>query len=87
MFFYFIVAVDCGNPDDPDPNGDVSYVATTFGNTANYSCDYGYLLDVSQGGSVVVTCLASGVWSDTAPACARKNNIIMLIKQFNTTSH
>ena len=72
MFFYFIIVIDCGNPDDPDPNGDVSYIATTFGNTANYSCDYGYLLDVSQGGSVVVTCLASGVWSDTAPSCSRK---------------
>ena len=65
-------AADCGNHDDPDPNGDVSYVATTLGNTANYSCDYGYLLDVSQGRPVVVTCLASGDWSNTAPAGACK---------------
>ena len=79
MFFYFVIVINCGNPDDPDPNGDVTYVATTFGNTANYSCDIGYLLDVSQGGSVVVTCLASSVWSDHAPACACKKNIIILI--------
>ena len=72
MFLSFIIAVDCGNPDDPDPNGNVSFDSTTLGSTATYSCDPGYLLDVSQGGSVVVTCLASSNWSDTAPACERK---------------
>ena len=70
--FYFIIAIDCGDPDEPDDNGDVSFDSTTFGSTATYSCDDGFLLDDSQGGSEVVTCLASGVWSDTAPACIRK---------------
>ena len=67
-----LIAIDCGNPDDPDPNGDVSFDSTTLGSTATYSCNPGFLIDVSQGGSVVVTCLASGLWSDTAPACIRK---------------
>lgn len=30
----FITAVSCGDPDDPDENGDVSVEGTTFGNTA-----------------------------------------------------
>ena len=50
----------------------MSFDSTTFGSTATYSCNPGFLIDVSQGGSVVVTCLSNGDWSDTAPACIRK---------------
>ena len=70
--FYFITAIDCGDPDAPDDNGDVSFDSTTLGSTATYSCNPGFLVDDSQGGSEVVTCLVSGVWSDTAPGCKRE---------------
>ena len=61
-------AVDCGQPESPDPNGAVSVDETTLGNTATYSCNSGYNLV----GSSTVTCLASGQWSDGAPTCQRQ---------------
>ena len=63
------VAVDCGQPESPDPNGAISVGETTLGNTATYSCNSGFDLV----GSSTVTCLASGQWSDGAPTCQRKN--------------
>ena len=63
-------AVDCGQPDDPDDNGSVNVDTTTFGSTATYSCDDGYILT----GSETVVCQADRSWSDTAPACIRKSN-------------
>ena len=63
------IAVDCGEPDAADENGDVSFTATIFESTATYTCDSGYDLD----GAESVTCLASGEWSNTAPACNRKS--------------
>ena len=66
---YYYTAVDCGTPDAPDDNGSVTYVATTFNNTATYSCNAGYYVDTVRGGSEIIVCLANGEWSDTAPAC------------------
>ena len=53
---------------DPDPNGSVDVDETTLGNTANYSCNLGYILV----GSATVKCLYTGLWSDFAPACECK---------------
>ena len=39
--------------------------ATTFNNTANYSCDSGYTLSGAQ----TRTCQASRVWSNADPTC------------------
>ena len=61
-------AVNCGQPESPDPNGAVSVGETTLGNTATYSCNSGYNLV----GSSTTTCLASGQWSDGAATCQRQ---------------
>ena len=63
--FVFTSAVDCGTLTNP-ANGRVSYTGrTTFGQTANYSCNTGYNL---VGGSTR-TCQATGDWSDSAHTC------------------
>ena len=57
--------VDCGALTSP-ANGSVSTPGgTTFGATASYSCEAGYLLN---GGSDTLTCSATGSWG-TTPTC------------------
>ena len=58
--------MDCGTLTNPT-NGRVSYTATTYGQTATYSCNTGYNL---VGGSTR-TCQATGAWSGNAPTCRR----------------
>ncbi|WAR07673.1 SVEP1-like protein, partial [Mya arenaria] len=58
------IIVDCGNVTNPI-NGSVTYVETTYDETANYSCDTGYNLS----GNMSRTCQASGNWSEEAPSC------------------
>ncbi len=81
----FTIAVDCGSPDEADPNGSVAVDATTFKNTATYSCNVGYWLDLTQGGSEVVVCQADGQWSDTAPSCLRKYEFLIRSQCFNSS--
>ena len=58
-------AVDCGTLTNP-VNGQVSHTGrTTFGQTATYSCDTGYILV----GDSNRTCQATGVWSGSEPIC------------------
>ena len=65
MLFLFLTVVDCGTLNDP-ANGNVSHTAgTTFGQTANYTCNTGYRLV----GDSTRTCQATGVWSGSAPTC------------------
>lgn len=71
------VVVVCPDPDPADPNGSVQSGSTTYLSTAVYSCNNGYLLDTSEGGSQVVTCQADGSWSDTAPGCIRKGSYLV----------
>lgn len=53
-------------------NGLVFYSGTTFGLLVTYSCSVGYqLIGVSER-----TCLASGQWSDAAPACTRESLVV-----------
>ena len=60
-----LTAMDCGTLTNP-ANGQVSHTAgTTFGKTANYTCDPGYILV----GGKTRTCQATGVWSGIAPTC------------------
>ena len=67
MFYFFLVAVDCGELMAPE-NGAVSTSSgTTFTSTATYSCNDGYTLV----GVSTRTCLASGSWSDSAPTCEK----------------
>ncbi len=57
--------VDCGPLTDPT-NGMVDIPTTTFESTATYSCtNNGYTLN----GDMTRTCLATGDWSGSEPAC------------------
>ena len=71
VYFHSISAVvDCGSLEDPD-NGQVEFsnTSTTFGSTANYTCNLGYrLLDENS----TRTCEASGDWTGDPPSCERK---------------
>ena len=63
--FLLSTVVDCGTLTNP-ANGRISYSdRTTFGQTANYSCNAGYNL---VGGSMRI-CQATGVWSASEPIC------------------
>ena len=62
---FHLTAVNCGTLTNPN-NGQVSHTAgTTFGQTANYSCNTGYNLV----GGHNRTCQATAVWSGNAPTC------------------
>ncbi|XP_052808433.1 E-selectin-like isoform X2 [Mya arenaria] len=56
--------VDCGSLSNP-ANGQVSFLATTEGSTATYSCNSGFMLV----GDSTRTCEASGVWNGSEPTC------------------
>ena len=56
--------VDCGAFTAPT-NGAVSQPDTTFGQTATFSCNNGYVLN----GSTSATCQADGNWDSAAPTC------------------
>ena len=64
LYFNSVVVVDCGGLMDPE-NGAVTVTNITFNSTATYSCNDGYILV----GDTTRTCLASGLWSGTAPLC------------------
>ena len=56
-------------PDLSDPtNGTVTVMGTSVGDTASYTCNYGFELI----GSMSVTCTSDGTWSDQPPMCRRK---------------
>ena len=62
--------IDCGPLTDP-ANGQVNTSGTTFGSTATYTCDTGYILSGSQSR----TCRAfsspgpTGLWTSRKPLC------------------
>ena len=62
--YFFPIVVSCGYLANPG-NGQVGHTGTTYGQRATYSCNTGYSL---AGGSIQ-TCLATGVWSGSAPTC------------------
>ena len=62
-----MTVVDCGTPTNP-VSGQVSHpTGTTFGRDATYRCDTGY--NLVGGSSATRTCLATGMWSGSAPTC------------------
>jgi len=63
-----ITAVDCGSLANPK-NGRVELTGTTFGSTATYSCQNGFILV----GSSTRTCQINGLWSGRAPVCSGKD--------------
>ena len=65
LIFLTIKVVNCGSLTNPD-NGQVdTFVGTTFGSTATYTCDTGYTLSGSQ----TRTCGADGLWTSSEPFC------------------
>ena len=65
MWFNSLWTVGCSNLANPT-NGQFTHTGgTTFGQTANYSCNIGYNLV----GDSTRTCQATGVWSGSAPIC------------------
>ena len=64
LFYLYAVVVDCGSLASP-ANGQVSLTTTTFGSTATYECDAGYVLV----GGETRTCQESGSWSGQDPEC------------------
>ena len=56
-------------------NGRVSISGLTPGSTAQYMCNNGYIIV----GSSIRTCLPSGAWSDTDPACYSGINCTKLL--------
>ena len=57
----------CGFLQDP-VNGQIIISGSTFGSTATYECDAGYVLV----GGEERTCQENGQWSGTAPSCICK---------------
>ena len=76
-------AIECRNLPDI-PNGVITYAPDTtpdydLGTVAIYSCDTGFVLDLSLGASEMRTCVddmdndAEGVFDRQAPICIRKS--------------
>ena len=63
----FRTVIDCGGLSSPT-NGEVTVSTTTFGSTANYTCDTGNDLV----GDTTRTCQADGQWSRSEPTCQSK---------------
>ena len=62
-------AADCGTPPDAHVNGKPPlYTSATTGSTAIYNCQSGYM----RVGDQIITCMANGQWSGSAPDCDRE---------------
>lgn len=65
--YLLLAAVDCGSLPNP-PNGLVVAPVTTFGNSASYSCNLGFILV----GDETRLCRSDGRWSGSEPTCIGK---------------
>ena len=65
----FTLVVDCGVLDNP-ANGRIDVSQTSFGTTATYSCNSGFVLV----GKATRTCQANGKWSGVAPTCSKSKS-------------
>lgn len=62
--FYCFVVISCGELPTP-PNGNKIGTQTSYGSTAIFTCDAGFILV----GSAVRECLSSGLWSGSETRC------------------
>ena len=60
--------VDCGNPPNVD-NANISFIGTTIGLLATYTCNEGYVLG---SGTFTSTCDTSGKWTPNSMSCVGK---------------
>lgn len=67
FFFLYITVISCSDLPTP-PNGKKIGTQTTFGASAIFSCNPGYVLS----GSTVRECLLSGLWSGMETHCLGK---------------
>ena len=72
MEMIFLLVGLCPVLSDP-ANGMVTMTGNSVGDTATYTCDDGYELI----GSMTVTCMDDGAWSDGPPMCRRKQHYIL----------
>ena len=70
------LAPDCGQPPSPGLRGVVSYNSTLFEAVAVYSCEVGYSLEPSEGGTRL--CQLSGRWSGVDPVCISEYSVFQL---------
>lgn len=79
MFFtpppppHFTVVISCGDLPTP-PNGKKIGTQNTFGASAIFSCNPGYVLS----GSTIRECLLSGLWSGDETCCLGKQELDVL---------
>lgn len=72
FFFLYLKVISCGELPTP-PNGNKIGTQITYGSTAIFTCDSGYMLV----GSAVRECLSSGLWSGTETRCLGMETTIM----------
>lgn len=72
---HLIAVISCSDLPTP-PNGKKIGTQTTFGASAIFSCNLGYVLS----GSTVRECLLSGLWSGTETHCLGKQGQNVLFK-------
>ena len=90
IFFklYYLITVYCWNihqlsngqihSNKPSFNG-----IYPFGTTLTFSCDSGYVLDTSMGGSRASTyCLSTGFWSFYPPKCKKQSKNLKIVLLF-----
>lgn len=64
------------DPLENPTNGEVDLSGSTYQSTADYSCIVGYQLS----GVALVTCEASGEWSDPPPQCDSESSLKFLVE-------
>lgn len=64
LFCFYHEVISCGELPTP-PNGNKIGTQITYGSTAIFTCDSGYMLV----GSAVRECLSSGLWSGIETRC------------------
>ena len=71
---HLITVISCGDLPTP-PNGKKMGTQTTFGASAIFSCNLGYVLT----GSTVRECLLSGLWSGMETQCLGKQGLYVFL--------
>ena len=68
----FLAAINCGEAPVAPANGQRSGSGTTFGSIVTYTCNHGYSPSAQGHNRIVITCMANGRWTGSAPECYSK---------------